>query len=139
MKTFTLLFCTLLCSFALQAQEDQGRDITVSIVNLSNNEGQVLIALHDENTFMKGRGVRDTVITSLDKAPRATFKNVPEGEYAILAMHDKNKNYRMDFDTGGMPQEDYGMSGNNMSYGPPTFDIARFTVKDEDLNFDIRF
>ena len=139
MKTFTLFFCGLLCSFALQAQDDKEKNISVSIENLRSDEGQVLIGLYTKETFMKGRGMRDTIIPADSKNIRVTFKNIPEGEYAVMAMHDKNTNFRMDFDSGGMPLEDYGMTGNDMSYGPPTFDLAKFILKDKDVSFNIRF
>jgi len=45
----------------------------------------------------------------------------------------------MDFDSNRMPLEDYGMTNNPLSYGPPQYDDAKFKVTNEDLNFNIRF
>ena len=45
----------------------------------------------------------------------------------------------MDYQEGGMPKESYGMSGNDMSFGPPNFEMAKFEVNGEDLEFNIRF
>ena len=45
----------------------------------------------------------------------------------------------MDFAANGMPLEDYGASNNNMSFGPPNFDLAKFTVSDKDVSLEIKF
>ena len=56
-----------------------------------------------------------------------------------MALHDENDNKRMDFELNGMPKESYGMSGNEMSFGPPNFVDAKFELSDKDLEFNIRF
>ena len=68
-----------------------------------------------------------------------TFKEVPAGEYAIICYHDKNNNDQMDFTPQGMPLEDYGTSGNVVSFGPPTFENAKFTVSDKNVSLEIKF
>ena len=45
----------------------------------------------------------------------------------------------MDFQDNGMPLEDYGVSNNPMSYGPPQFDAAKFVVADKNVTLVIRF
>ena len=68
-----------------------------------------------------------------------TFENVAPGTYAISILHDENNNMRMDFQDNGMPKENFGMSGDEMLMGPPTFDGAKFEVASEDMEFKIRF
>ncbi|WP_047415776.1 DUF2141 domain-containing protein [Cellulophaga sp. Hel_I_12] len=121
------------------SQEAQGQNITVTIDNVLSNEGKVLLSLHTTDTFMKGPGIQNLESTIIDGKVSFTFKNVAIGEYAIMALHDANDNKQMDFETNGMPKENYGMSGNEMSFGPPSFGDAKFEVKDEDLSFIIRF
>lgn len=133
--TWTLLFVTL----TLFAQEKTGKSITVTIHQISNNNGKVLVSLHTQDTFMKGPGIQNLKSTIADGKVRLSFENVPAGEYAILAMHDENDSGTMDFESNGMPIESYGMSGNDMTMGPPTFSSAKFTVTDTDLEFNIQF
>lgn len=131
-----LLVCT---TFFALAQDTKGNTITVVIDNISNNEGKVLLSLHNQDTFMKGEGIQSTASTIENGAIKVVFENVTPGEYAIMALHDENDNNRMDFELNGMPKESYGMSGNEMSFGPPTFADAKFIVVDQDLEFIIRF
>jgi uncharacterized protein (DUF2141 family) len=35
--------------------------------------------------------------------------------------------------------EDYGMSNNVMTYGPPEFEISAFNLRDESLELEIKF
>ena len=74
-----------------------------------------------------------------DGKTTVTFENVTPGEYAIICYHDKNNNDKMDFSSNGMPLEDYGASNNNMSFGPPNYEDAKFTFKDKDISLEIRF
>lgn len=121
------------------SQEEKSQTITITIDNVLNNEGKVLVSLHTSDTFMKGAGIQNLESTIENGKVSFTFKNVANGSYAIMALHDANDNKKMDFETNGMPKESYGMSGNEMSFGPPSFVDAKFEVNDEDLTFAIRF
>lgn len=139
MKTVTLALSFLFVSLVAMAQESTGTKITVTIDNISNNEGRVLAGLHTEDTFMKGPGVQNQESKIENGKVILTFTNVAPGSYAILALHDANENNRMDYEANGMPKESYGMSGNDMSYGPPNFTASKFEVGNEDLELSIRF
>ncbi|MEO0570634.1 MAG: DUF2141 domain-containing protein [Bacteroidota bacterium] len=138
MKTIALFLGLALMSFNAVAQEESVT-LTVTIENILNDEGTVLVSLHTADTFMKGGGI----INLSEKAQKGpvtlTFENIKPGSYAIMAMHDANNNNRMDYESNGMPKESYGMSGNDMTMGPPTFDAAKFEVANEDISFTIRF
>jgi uncharacterized protein (DUF2141 family) len=67
------------------------------------------------------------------------FKNITNGEYSIICYHDKNNNKQMDFNSNGMPLEDYGSFNNKMSYGPPNFEDSKFLVKDKNVSLIIKF
>ena len=77
------------------------------------------------------------------KKTLAKIELVYEGKDMELDFFVVNDSYlpdkKMDFNSGGMPMEDYGTTNNIMSFGPPQFVNAKFEVKDKDLNFDIKF
>jgi uncharacterized protein (DUF2141 family) len=139
MKTVTLALSFFFVSIIAMAQEKTGIDITITIDNITSDEGMVLAGLHTEETFMKGQGVQNLQSSIKNGKVTLTFTNVTPGEYAISAMQDTNGNNRMDFEANGMPKESYGMSGNDMTMGPPSFNSAKFTVADKDLDMNIRF
>ncbi|MEO9511510.1 MAG: DUF2141 domain-containing protein [Flavobacteriaceae bacterium] len=139
MKTLTLALTFLLVNFSSIAQETTGINIKVSISNVTSNEGKVMVGLHTADTFMKGPGMQNLESAIENGTVSFTFKDIAPGTYAIMALHDANENSRMDFEANGMPKESYGLSGNDMSFGPPSFSNAKFEVKEKDLEFEIRF
>ena len=140
MKTLSLIISLLFAVTFTNAQDDtSGQTITVTIENISNNKGVVVLSLHTENTFMKGEGIKNEQSKIVDGKITVTFKNVKPGSYAIMAMHDENENNRMDFEANGMPKESYGMSNNPMSYGPPKYGDAKFELSNENLEMKISF
>ncbi|MCH2196388.1 DUF2141 domain-containing protein [Kordia sp.] len=141
MKNLLLIavFFAGLFTTTAQTTSKDGVTITVSIDEIKNNKGKVLFALHTESTFMKTDPFQTAESKVEGNTVTVTFKNVPKGTYAILCVHDENSNGQMDFEESGMPKEDYGISNNPMSYGPPQFDSAKFDVKDTDVNLKIVF
>ncbi len=139
MKTLALLVAMLISNFFIQAQDDsKGITITVTVPNVTSSEGEVLFGLYDENTFMKAAPIQGEKSSIKDGTAKIIFTNVPKGVFAISCFHDKNGNNRMDFEENGMPKESYGVSNNNMSYGPPMWADAKFEVGTKDLDLEIR-
>ncbi|WP_345277322.1 DUF2141 domain-containing protein [Litoribaculum gwangyangense] len=140
MKTLTLIIVLLLSvSFNYAQEEKAGHSITVTIENIQNNNGNVLLSLHTEGTFMKASGIQNLESKIVDGQVSLTFENVTPGTYAIMALHDENENRKMDFQENGMPKEAYGASNNDMSFGPPQFSKAKFEMNDENLELKIIF
>ncbi|WP_340066734.1 DUF2141 domain-containing protein [Ascidiimonas aurantiaca] len=140
LKLFAVLLMTTSLSFA-QDTDTESKKVTIEITidNLRNEKGQVVLALHTKDTFMKGKGIANVLATVEGNVAKGIFDDVAPGSYAILALHDENSNGRMDFDSSGMPLEDFGSSNNVMVMGPPTYEDAEFTVNDKNLNLNIRF
>lgn len=139
MRTVVLSLVIVLTTIFSSAQEVDGVTITVTIDNVTSDEGKVIASVHTSETFMKGAGILNTESAINDGKVTLTFENVAPGTYAIMAMHDANNNKQMDYEPNGMPKESYGMSGNDMTMGPPSFDMAKFEVSDENVEFSIRF
>lgn len=138
MKTVGLILGLAFTTMVSQAQDTTGVDITVVIENVLSNQGKVVGSLHIQETFMKGHGIQNIVVDAVTGEQSITFKNVAPGTFALLFLHDKNENNRMDFDTNGMPKESFATSGD-MAYGPPSFEASKFEVADTDLEVRIRF
>jgi uncharacterized protein (DUF2141 family) len=139
MKNLTTVFAFLFCLTLSQAQEAKGNKLKVTIDNVLSDGGQIIAALHTAETFMTAKSVDYFMAEGKKGSVSFTFENVMPGDYAVMVMHDMNGNMQMDFDSNGMPKESYGMSGNEMVMGPPTFDAAKFKVGDSDQEIRIRF
>jgi len=139
MKSIVLLIISLSLSISSWAQNNDTRTITVTINNIKNDTGKVLLGLHTVNTFMKTEALQKKATEIKSGKIKVIFTNVAPGEYAILALHDENNNNKMDFTASGMPMEDYGLSNNAMSFGPPQFSEAKFKVENDAITLNILF
>ncbi len=139
MKTLVKLIVFLFTITVSNAQETAGQTITVTVDNISNTNGKVMISLHTSETFMKGPGIQNAESKIENGTVSVTFNNVVPGTYAIMALHDENENNRMDFEDTGMPKEAFGSSNNPMNFGPPQFVDSKFEVAQEVLDIKITF
>lgn len=138
MKKLGLIIVFALATIALRAQENKGVTVKVTIENILSDEGKVIGSLHTSETFMKGPGIINTEVNAVKGEVTLVFKDVEPGTFALMLMHDENENNRMDFEPNGMPKESYATSGD-ISYGPPSFENAKFEVADEDIDLKFRF
>ena len=135
---FIVALLTTTILFISHSITAQNRNITATVVNVTSDSGKIGFALYDKTTFNMTpiQGAESKII---DGKSIVVFENVVSGEYAIICYHDKNNNDKMDFEANGMPLEDYGASNNNMSFGPPKFEDAKFVVSDKDVSLNIKF
>lgn len=142
MKLFTAIFAFLVVFQSsintTETVSKENRNITVTVPNVTSNKGTIHYALYNEKGFMiQPLKTQSSKITN--KKSTVVFTDVAPGEYAIICFHDLNGNDKMDFDEGRMPLEDYGISNNPASFGPPQYDTAKFVVSDKDVTLEIRF
>ena len=134
-----LLFSTLIFSQESEKTNlNNSKNITVSVVNALSDVGKVHFALYNKENFRKEVLQAKSAIIKNGKST-VIFKNVLEGNYAIVCYHDENENNQMDFQENGMPIENYGTSNNALSFGPPQFENSKFEVLDKDLTLEIKF
>lgn len=134
-----LFLLTFLFSVFTTSAQTTTTDVTVTITNIPGNEGKVIVSLHNEASFMKTDPLQKEVSLIEDGKATVTFKDVPIGEYGVICFHDKNDNDKIDMAPTGMPTEAYGVSNNPMSFGPPQWSEAKFTVIEEPVEMEIRF
>ncbi|MCF6349346.1 MAG: DUF2141 domain-containing protein [Flavobacteriaceae bacterium] len=112
--------------------------ITVNVPNVTSDKGTVQFALYNKDNFML-----TSLVSKIGKIENGItevkFEDVKPGLYAIICFHDSNENNKMDFNEQRMPMEDYGVSNNPVLMGPPTFDVAKFTVENKSLDLTIKF
>jgi uncharacterized protein (DUF2141 family) len=146
MKTMLFTITLALTSLLLTAQTStnetstdeniEGTSLTV-IVSLNGTGGHILLSLHNEDSFMKSP-LNASSSEIKDGKAIFTFTDLEPNEYALVALHDKNDNKRMDFEPTGRPSEAFGISNNVMLMGPPQWNDAKFELGATPLNMEIR-
>lgn len=104
--------------------------IKVSIYNLRNNKGHVLVSLFkscDGYPDEPGKAVRKVKLPIINNMATANFSGLTSGNYSIAILHDENDDLKMNKNFLGLPKEGYGFSNNAMgTFGPPSCSKASF-------------
>jgi uncharacterized protein (DUF2141 family) len=102
--------------------------LVVMVSGLENTQGQLLIGLYrDSEEYDSEKPVMGATVTITGKDQLVRFEHLPYGQYAVVVLHDLNKDMEMQKNFLGIPQEGYGFSNNVMgSFGPPSFEDASF-------------
>ncbi|WCO00727.1 DUF2141 domain-containing protein [Psychroserpens ponticola] len=135
MSTLAKIIVFVLLSQTLSyAQESEGQNVTVKIVNLNSNAGHLFISLFNTEASFLNKGYKSTISSIENNSCEITFKDVPKGIYAISFFHDENENKKMDTNFLGIPKEDYGCSNNARGFmGPPKWEDAKFEIKNQSI------
>ena len=126
----------------LSASTASATDLAVHIENLMNSEGNVRVALHqrvDGVDFPDDAGaVAGTFSQAVAGSMRFVFTDVPPGEYAVAAFHDRNADGQLGTTVLGIPTEPYGFSNDARGFmGPARFTSAAITISEEDTGLSI--
>lgn len=110
----------------------QAAHLTVVIVGLKNNKGEVIIKLFNSREKYDRKDAnpfRKLSVTINNRRAEGIFEDLPIGEYAIKLFHDENANGHHDENFLGIPKEDYAFSNNARgTFGPPDYEKAKFDV-----------
>jgi len=121
-----LLFCFLLIlGFSSFEKEHNAYDLTVKATGIKSKNGQIEFALYKDNNVFAKEGKTYKIIRKsvADDEVSCTFKDLPEGKYAVCIYHDANNNHLCDKNFFGIPTEAYGFSNNRKPIlSIPTFD-----------------
>lgn len=104
--------------------------IEVEITNFDSNKGTAFIGLYNaENAFLE-KEYKGAKVEIKNKKAVLTFKDVPDGTYAVSVFHDEDGNGKLTTDFLGIPKESYGASNNAKGlFGPPKWKNAKFEVR----------
>lgn len=137
-----LLIFTILLTVLVRFASAQTSTITVVIEGIKNIDGKIQIGLYSNKSDF---GNYDKVFLGVAATPSInkityTFKDIPDGTYAIATWHDDNENKKIDKNFLGIPIEKYGFSLNKYGkFGPPNFDDVSFEIgKGENIKISIQ-
>ena len=125
---FLLIFSFVIFSFIPLVAQD---GIKISVINLRNNNGHVLISLFrecDGYPDKPEKAFRKIRVDIKDRSASFVFSQIPAGNYSIAILHDENDDLKMNTNFFGIPKEGYGFSNNVMgTFGPPSCGKAGFS------------
>ena len=138
-KFIQLAFFMSLLSPAPALAELPGVRVVVS--NLSPTTGTVEISLFDSaESFMVEPYLQQSGTAGEDGSFETEFVSLPDGEYAVVVVHDANDNGKLDSGFLGFGGESYGYSNNARSlFGRPDFEDVKILVDQPGTLVEIDF
>ena len=103
--------------------------VTVTINGVEPGEGQLFVALQNEEGFAGAEGTYTQKVDASGATVTATFEGVAPGQYAAAVIHDQNADGNVELGEAG-PTEAWGLSGAAQTGGAPEFGPAAFTVSE---------
>jgi uncharacterized protein (DUF2141 family) len=108
--------------------------LTVVITGIRSDVGRVGVALYESPRgfpYQLSQALRTGFVDIHDGRSVITFRLLKPGTYAVTAFQDENNNERLDRDWLGFLAERTAVSNNPKAHiGRPTFDAAKFTMRD---------
>ena len=139
MKTRKGGLATVLVLTSLYCATASSANINVEINGVRDAKGEILVSLFNQTEGWLRTDVGAAKVAALPGVVKATFPNLPAGEYAVSVIHDLNSNGKLDSNLIGIPAEPYGFSNDaSGNFGPPTFDQAKFKLGTEHKTVVIR-
>ena len=108
-------------------------ELTVTVANIGQADGQLMIAVQDSALAFNGErpAVVSVILPAKPGSVSFTTNALAPGEYAVRVMHDENGNGELDSNLVGMPTEPWGFSNNATgAFGPPDWNAVKFTLED---------
>ncbi|MEC4728616.1 DUF2141 domain-containing protein [Shewanella sp. D64] len=108
----------------------QASNLTLTLDNIDTQQGQLMVAVYqNQESYQTGTSAVASMIKPVTSTSHSMiFTDLMPGEYAVKVLHDENGNNTLDSNFLGVPSEGYGFSNNAGSFGPASFDEAKFTV-----------
>jgi uncharacterized protein (DUF2141 family) len=114
----------------------------VQILNIRNSTGTIDCALFASPDGFPRESLHSAAVVMVLKITetqaRCDFEDIPPGKYALVVIHDENRNGKLDTNWLGVPKEGYGFSNNaKVSLRAPSFSDAGFEYDGQNLDFTI--
>ena len=113
-----------------QSKQSKGTGIDLLFDNLRSGRGILRLCL-SRNPAHYPDCSRDPQARQVNvPAGRGNFRfdNLPQGTYALTALHDENGNGKLDTFLG-IPREGFAFSNNpKVGFGPPSYERVRFSI-----------
>jgi uncharacterized protein (DUF2141 family) len=136
MKSTLILGFFLVGSLACAQAGPQGANaacgctLRIRVDGLRNSTGVVGVAIFKTRDgwpedMSKTVNHWPTPITPGAREATAVMQNLPPGDYGVVAIHDENKNHKLDRNFIGIPKEGFGFANNpHVGLSAPPFGAA---------------
>lgn len=134
-----LVFLVLMASITAS-----GATVTVILKGVKSDDGKLYVRVVEKHVYELDEAIAVETSATIDASAgdvKIEIKNVPPGEYAVTALHDKNGNLDMDYNFLGIPKEYWGLSRDpkvSAKTRKPTWEMVKFELTEEDKTVEVK-
>jgi uncharacterized protein (DUF2141 family) len=133
MRLAIIAILTLLSSATAAAAS-----LSVQVKDVQGREGEIVVRLFaSADEFPTGAGVAEAAGPAADGAI-LRLDGIAPGTYALIAIHDRNGDGKMEKNFLGLPLEGYGLSTNPQPLLVPRFNDGKFQITDGENRIEVR-
>ena len=118
-----------------QTATEQTFRLEIKFENIQKTDKPIYVALYQSEKDFNNKEAYKKYTVMPSQKTSLDIQDLPEGTYAVLCFQDLNGNHRLDFNNY-IPDEPWGLSNNITRMGPPTWEDAKFELK-QDLQLEI--
>ena len=121
-------------------QADTG-DLLITF-NKTLNQGNLIVYIYNQAEGFPTQPDKAyrKVVFECKQISKITISHLPKGTYAIMVIHDRNSNGKMDRNWLGLPAEPYALSGHpKFRFEPPTFEDTKFAFSINSKRIHLNF
>jgi uncharacterized protein (DUF2141 family) len=116
--------------------------LELEIGEFRNTKGHVLISVFDNSDDFpenEKNAVVNKKVKVTQKQHTIVIEDLPQGEYAIVFLHDENDNEEMDTNFVGAPEEGYGASNDAVNtFSAPKYKDAKFLLEGKNKSLKLK-
>jgi len=116
-------------------------NVNVELRDFENDKGVVHCGLYQGADGWRDEARALKAVSSPIREGKAVcrFTDVAPGQYAVAAFHAQNGETKVSYGLFGKPKQGVGFSNNpSITFGPPNFDDAAFTVRSQDVAIPVQ-
>lgn len=136
------VFLTLFLMIGTDSFQNKGHELTLTVNNISNSNGVIRVLLFQGPEGFPDQhklAIQNASIKIINNTAIHTFKNLPEGTYAISLFHDSQNTGKLRTNPFGIPKDGYGFSNNAAGIvGAPSFEKAAFKLTNDVKHINIK-
>ncbi len=116
--------------------------LELEIGEFRNTKGHLLVSVFDNSNDFPDNEQNALVnkkVKVTQKKHTILIEDLPEGEYAVVFLHDENGNEEMDTNFVGAPTEGYGASNDAVNtFSAPKYKDAKFLLEGEKKSLKLK-
>jgi len=123
---------------AFNFSPSSNHSINVEVTGLRTSDGDVVISIYNRSDYFPKSEAKYKYkvarVKVANKQVKYSFKDLPQGAYAVAIYHDENASGEFDSNFVGYPLEGYGFSKNfKPRFSAPEFKDVSFDLQEDKL------